>query len=149
MTSNIGSQYINDPTLSDVQRSERAMNALRQAFPPEFLNRVDEIVVFHSLTRADLGRIVEIQLRRLGKMLAERGLTLRLTDRARVFLADAGYDPTYGARPLKRAIQQHVQDPLALALLEGKFQRGDTISADVDAERGRIVFAKEVVVEVV
>ena len=149
MTSNIGSQYINDPTLSDVQRSERAMNALRQAFPPEFLNRVDEIVVFHSLSRADLGKIVEIQLRRLGKMLAERGLTLRLTDRARAFLADAGYDPTYGARPLKRAIQQHVQDPLALALLEGKFQRGDTMLADVDAERGRITFAKAITAEVV
>ena len=106
MTSNIGSQYINDPALTDSQRSERAMNALRQAFPPEFLNRIDEIVVFHSLSRADLGKIVEIQLRRLGKMLAERGLTLRLTDRAREFLAEAGYDPTYGARPLKRAIQQ-------------------------------------------
>jgi ATP-dependent Clp protease ATP-binding subunit ClpB len=143
MTSNTGSQYINDPTLSDVQRSERAMNALRQAFPPEFLNRIDEIVVFHSLSRVDLAKIVEIQLRRLGRMLAERGLTLRLTDRARAFLADAGYDPTYGARPLKRAIQQHVQDPLALALLEGKFQRGDVITADVDTERGKIVFAEE------
>ncbi len=149
MTSNIGSQFINDPALTDSQRSERAMNALRQAFPPEFLNRIDEIVVFHSLSRADLGKIVEIQLRRLGKMLAERGLTLRLTDRARAFLAETGYDPTYGARPLKRAIQQQVQDPLALALLEGKFQRGDAISADLDAERGRIVFAKEVVAEVV
>ena len=86
---------------------------------------------------------MEIQLRRLGKMLAERGLTLRLTDRARAFLADAGYDPTYGARPLKRAIQQYVQDPLALDLLAGRFQRGDAITADVDAERGKIVFAKE------
>ena len=148
MTSNIGSQYINDPALNDTQRSERAMNALRQAFPPEFLNRVDEIVAFHSLSRADLGKIVEIQLRRLSKMLAERGLTLRLTDRARAFLADAGYDPTYGARPLKRAIQGHVQDPLALALLEGKFQRGDAITADLDAEHGRIVFEEELVGEV-
>ncbi|MCX6028002.1 MAG: ATP-dependent chaperone ClpB, partial [Chloroflexi bacterium] len=147
MTSNIGSQYINDPALSDSQRSERALNALRGAFPPEFLNRVDEIVTFHSLTREHLGQIVEIQLRRLSKMLAERGLTLRLTDRARAFVAEAGYDPTYGARPLKRAIQQHVQDPLALALLEGKFQRGDAVVADV--EGGRIVFAKEVVGEVV
>jgi ATP-dependent Clp protease ATP-binding subunit ClpB len=143
MTSNIGSQYINDPALTDDQRAERALNALRQAFPPEFLNRVDEIVTFHSLTRADLGHIVEIQLRRLGKMLAERGLTLHLTDQARDFVAEAGYDPTYGARPLKRAIQQHVQDPLALALLEGRFQRGDAVVADV--EGGRIVFAKEVV----
>ncbi|MBM4456229.1 MAG: ATP-dependent chaperone ClpB [Chloroflexi bacterium] len=141
MTSNIGSQYINDPALTDAQRSERAMNALRQAFPPEFLNRVDEIVAFHSLTRGDLGKIVEIQLRRLGKMLAERGLTLRLTDRARDFVAEAGYAPAYGARPLKRALQQHVQDPLALALLAGKFGRGDAVVADV--EGGGIVFAKE------
>jgi len=140
MTSNIGSQYINDPALSDSQRSERALNALRQAFPPEFLNRVDEIVTFHSLTRADLGKIVEIQLRRLDKMLVERGLTLRLTNRARDFLAEAGYDPTYGARPLKRAIQQHLQDPLALALLEGRFQRGDVIVADV--RKGEIVFSR-------
>ena len=88
-------------------------------------------------------------MRRLGKMLAERGLTLRLTDRARDFLAEAGYDPTYGARPLKRAIQGHVQDPLALALLEGKFQRGDTLSADLDAERGRITFARAITAEVV
>jgi len=80
-------------------------------------------------------------------MLAERGLTLRLTDRARDFLAEAGYDPSYGARPLKRAIQQHLQDPLALALLERKFQRGDTIVADV--EGGRIMFSKEAVAETV
>jgi ATP-dependent Clp protease ATP-binding subunit ClpB len=147
MTSNVGSQYINDPGLSDAQRSERALNALRGAFPPEFLNRIDEIVTFHSLTRAHLGQIVAIQLRRLGKMLAERGLALRLTDRARDFVAEAGYDPAYGARPLKRAIQEHVQNPLALALLEGKFQRGDAVVADV--EGGKIVFAKEVVREVV
>jgi ATP-dependent Clp protease ATP-binding subunit ClpB len=147
MTSNIGSQYINDPGLSDSQRSERAMTALRGAFPPEFLNRVDEIVTFHSLNRADLGKIVEIQLRRLGKMLAERGLILRLTDRARDFVAEAGYDPAYGARPLKRAIQEHVQNPLALALLEGKFGRGDAVVADV--EGGRVAFAKAVVGEVV
>ncbi len=139
MTSNIGSQYINDPALSDAQRSERALNALRQAFPPEFLNRVDEIVTFHSLTRADLAQIVDIQLRRLDKMLAERGLTLRLTDRARDFLAEAGYDPAYGARPLKRAIQEHLQNPLALALLQGQFPRGSTVTADV--ENGRIMFA--------
>jgi ATP-dependent Clp protease ATP-binding subunit ClpB len=147
MTSNIGSQFINDPALSDSQRSERALNALRGAFPPEFLNRIDEIVTFHSLTRADLGQIVAIQLRRLGKMLAERGLTLHLTDRARDFVAEAGYDPAYGARPLKRAIQEHVQNPLALALLEGKFGRGDAVVADV--EGGQMVFAKEVAAEIV
>ncbi len=147
MTSNIGSQFINDPGLSEGQRSERALAALRGAFPPEFLNRVDEIVTFHSLTREHLEQIVDIQLRRLDKMLAGQGLSLRLTDRARAFVAEAGYDPAYGARPLKRAIQQLVQDPLALALLEGKFGRGDAIAADL--EGGRIVFAKEITGEVV
>jgi ATP-dependent Clp protease ATP-binding subunit ClpB len=141
MTSNIGSAFINDPGLSDARRAELALGALRQEFPPEFLNRVDDIVVFHALTRADLAVIVDVQLHRLDKTLAGQGLALRLTDRARNFLAEAGYDPAYGARPLKRAIQQHLQDPLALALLEGKFARGDTIVADV--EDGRIVFAKE------
>jgi ATP-dependent Clp protease ATP-binding subunit ClpB len=145
MTSNIGSQYINDPALHDDQRAERALSALRQAFPPEFLNRIDEIVVFHSLTRDHLRQIVEIQLRRLSKMLAGQGLTLRLTGAASDFIAQVGYDPTYGARPLKRALQQSVQDPLALALLEGRFGRGDAVVADL--QDGRIVFAKEVQAE--
>ena len=145
MTSNVGSGAwsVEGGAKTDEEISRFTLSALRSTFPPEFLNRVDEVVTFHALTREHLSQIVTIQLRRLGKMLSERGLTLRLTDRARDFLAEAGYDPTYGARPLKRAIQQHVQDPLALALLEGKFQRGDTIVADI--EGGRIVFAKEVV----
>ncbi len=145
MTSNVGSGAwsVESGARNEDEARRSTLSALRSTFPPEFLNRVDEIVVFHSLSRADLGKIVEIQLRRLGKILADRGLALRLTDGAREFLAEVGYDPAYGARPLKRAIQQHVQDPLALALLEGKFQRGDTIVADI--EGGRIVFAKEVV----
>jgi ATP-dependent Clp protease ATP-binding subunit ClpB len=147
MTSNIGSQFINDPGLTDAQRGELALGALRKEFPPEFLNRVDDIVVFHSLTRDDLAKIVGVQLRRLDRTLAAQGLALRLTDRARDFLAEAGYDPTYGARPLKRAIQQHLQDPLALALLEGRFERGDTIVADLDPAGGRIVFEREAAVE--
>ncbi|OQA39238.1 MAG: Chaperone protein ClpB 1 [Chloroflexi bacterium ADurb.Bin325] len=147
MTSNIGSQYINDPALTDAQRRERALNALRGEFPPEFLNRVDDIIVFHSLTKADLARIIEIQLRRLAKILEGQGLELELSPAAAAFLAEKGYDPAYGARPLKRAIQEHVQNPLALALLSGQFKRGDTIVADI--ESGRIVFAKEVVGEVV
>jgi ATP-dependent Clp protease ATP-binding subunit ClpB len=147
MTSNIGSQFINDPGLTDAQRGDLALGALRKEFPPEFLNRVDDIVVFHSLTRDDLAKIVGVQLRRLDGTLAAQGLALRLTDRARDFLAEAGYDPTYGARPLKRAIQQHLQDPLALALLEGRFERGDTIVADVDPAGGRIIFEKEAAVE--
>ena len=123
MTSNIGSQYINDPALSDAQRSERALNALRQAFPPEFLNRVDEIVVFHSLSRADLGKIVEIQLRRLGKMLAERGLTLRLTDRAR------GVPGRGGLRPDLRRAAAQAGDPAARAGPAGAGLVGRTVPA--------------------
>jgi len=98
-------------------------------------------VTFHSLTRAHLGQIVEIQLRRLDKMLAERGLTLRLTDRARDFLAETGYDPVYGARPLKRVIQKEVQNKLAKLLLGGKFLPGDTIL--VDAVDDELVFERE------
>ena len=145
MTSNIGSQYINDPKLTDEQRRERAMDALRQAFPPEFLNRVDDIIVFHSLSREDLAQIIQVQLKRLRKILAGQGLNLELSDKAIVFLAEKGYDPTYGARPLKRAIQQYVQDPLAMALLQGQFKRGDTIFADV--ENGQVVFFKQMVGE--
>ncbi len=141
MTSNIGSQFINDPALTDEQRQERALAALRQNFPPEFLNRVDDIIVFHSLSRSDLAQIIQVQLKRLRKMLAGQGLNLALSDETVAFLAEKGYDPAYGARPLKRAIQQYVQDPLALALLEGRFKRGDTIRADVDA--GKVVFARQ------
>jgi len=100
---------------------------------------VDDIIVFHSLTRADLVHIVEIQLRRLQALLAEHGLALTLSDRAKGYLADIGFDPTYGARPLKRAIQTEVQNPLAMALLEGRFKAGQTIAADY--RDGAIVFA--------
>ena len=147
MTSNVGSQYLNERGLSDEEIRERVMAALRAQFRPEFLNRVDEIVVFHSLTREHLEQIVEIQLRRLRELLAERKLKLELTDAARRFLADAGYDPVYGARPLKRAIQRYLQDPLALALLQGDFKEGDTIVADVEGDK--LTFHKRVEAEVV
>jgi ATP-dependent Clp protease ATP-binding subunit ClpB len=145
MTSNIGSQYINDPSLSDEEKEVRAMEALRREFPPEFLNRVDDIVMFHSLNREQLAKIVDIQLKRLRRMLAGQQISLRLTDKARAFLAEVGWDPTYGARPLKRAIQQYVQDPLAMAMLEGKFKPGDSIVGDYD--NGKIAFHKEVAAE--
>ena len=146
MTSNVGSQVLHEQGLSDETIRERVMAALQAQFRPEFLNRIDEIVVFHSLTREHLVQIVEIQLRRLRGLLAERKLTLELTDEARRFLANAGYDPVYGARPLKRAIQRHVQDPLALALLQGEFSEGDTIVADVEGEK--LDFHKRVEAEV-
>ncbi len=131
MTSNIGSQYIAEAT-SEEQMKERVMEALRLHFRPEFLNRVDDILIFHRLTLEQLRQIVELQISRLRKLLAERHIDLVLTDRAREFLAEAGYDPVYGARPLRRAIQRHVQDRLAPLLLEGKFKEGDTVVVDAD-----------------
>jgi len=129
MTSNIGSHLIMDMGFQAAQ--SRLLEELRRHFRPEFLNRVDDIVVFHSLSRDDLARIVDIQLERVQRMLAERKLTLTLTDSARAFLAERGYDPNFGARPLKRAIQRYLQDPLALALLEAEFVEGDTIQVSV------------------
>jgi ATP-dependent Clp protease ATP-binding subunit ClpB len=118
----------------------RSAEALREVFRPEFLNRVDEIVEFHPLSRDQLADIVELQLERLRRRLAERGLSLELTNSAKELVAEAGWDPTYGARPLKRAIQRMVENPLALRLLEGEFEEGDTIR--VDARDGELVFEK-------
>jgi ATP-dependent Clp protease ATP-binding subunit ClpB len=118
----------------------RSPDALREFFRPEFLNRIDEIVQFEALTRDQLGGIVEIQLARLRDRLAERGLRIELSDEAKEALAEAGWDPAFGARPLKRAIQRLVENPLALRLLEGEFGEGDTIR--VDAQNGELVFER-------
>jgi len=133
MTSNIGSQYIAEVT-EEKQMRERVTEALRLHFKPEFLNRVDDILIFHRLSKEQLKKIVGLQVARLAKLLAEHQLKLELTEAARDFLADAGYDPVYGARPLRRAIQHHLQDRLAPMLLEGKFKEGDTIVVDADKE---------------
>ena len=118
----------------------RSSEALREFFRPEFLNRVDEVVEFHTLSRDQIGEIVELQLRRLRDRLAERGLNLELTDDAKQAVAEAGWDPTYGARPLKRALQRLVENPLAMRMLEGEFEEGDTVR--VDAQNGELVFEK-------
>src|ERR687897_67102 len=123
----------------------RSADAMRDHFRPEFLNRIDEIVVFDALTREQLGEIVELQLARLRERLAERGLSLELTDLAKEVVAEAGWDPTYGPRPLKRALQRLVENPLALRLLEGDFAEGDTVL--VDAADGELVFTKAGVAE--
>jgi ATP-dependent Clp protease ATP-binding subunit ClpB len=145
MTSNLGSQEIQRlaarPGADLQQIREAALEHLRAEFRPEFLNRVDEIVVFRPLGRDQVGRIVEIQLGRLRKLLAERRITVSLTDPAREAIADAGYDPVYGARPLKRALQRMVQDPLALRLLKGEFRPGDHVVVDEGPE-GAITFTK-------
>jgi ATP-dependent Clp protease ATP-binding subunit ClpB len=118
----------------------RSAEAMRDHFRPEFLNRIDEIVQFHALERGQLGSIVELQLGRLRQRLADRGLGLELTDAAKEALVEAGWDPTYGARPLKRAIQRLLENPLALRLLEGDFGDGDTVR--VDAQNGDLVFTR-------
>jgi len=131
MTSNLGSQYLIE--LREDQRDEmqaRVMEALRAHFKPEFLNRVDDVILFHQLGREHLDRIVEIQLVRLQRLLAERHLQLELTPAAKRLLAEKGYDPHYGARPLKRVIQRLVQDPLAMKILEGAFPEGSKVLAD-------------------
>ena len=138
MTSNTGSRWIKE--LGVEAARERVMEELDHTFRPEFLNRIDEIILFRNLTKDDLVHIVDIQVRHLRQLLAERHVGLDLTESARQHLADEGYDPVYGARPLKRVIQRQVQDPLALALLQGEFTEGNTVR--VDARDGRIVFEK-------
>jgi ATP-dependent Clp protease ATP-binding subunit ClpB len=120
---------------------EAAMDALRAEFKPEFLNRVDDVVVFRPLSREDLSRIVEIQLARLRKLLAEKHITLELGEKGREAVADAGYDPVYGARPLKRAIQRMIQDPLSTRLLQGDFGPGDHVVVD-EGKDGNLEFTK-------
>jgi ATP-dependent Clp protease ATP-binding subunit ClpB len=118
----------------------RSLEEMRERFRPEFINRIDEIVVFHELSREQLAEIVELQLRQLRRRLAERRIDLELTPAAKEALAEAGWDPTYGARPLKRALQRMVENPLAMALLEGGFKEGDTVL--VDASGDEIVFER-------
>jgi ATP-dependent Clp protease ATP-binding subunit ClpB len=125
MTSNVGSQFLDDWT--DLGARDKVMAELRRTFRPEFLNRVDDIVVFHKLGRAQIDNIVDLQVARLRKLLRERNLDLELAPEARTWLGDRGYDPQYGARPLKRALQRYVQDPLAKRLLTGEFKPGDVI----------------------
>ena len=137
MTSNIGSQFILNEQ-DATARNTKALDALRGHFRPEFLNRIDEIIIFDRLLESDLKLIVNIQLERVRKRLAARNLSLELSDTAAALVATHGYDPVYGARPLKRAIQHDILDPLSLAILEGRYPEGSTIR--VDAENGHIIF---------
>ncbi len=136
LTSNLGSEIIAAvPDGQDVETvREQVMDVVRHAFRPEFLNRLDEILLFHRLSRTDMAGVVDIQLTRLRRMLDERKISLRLDDAARAWLAEAGYDPVYGARPLKRAIQRELQNPLASAILEGRVKEGDEVRVGVGAK---------------
>jgi len=141
MTSNAGSQHLVRMTKQNRAEVEQlAMRELQAAFRPEFLNRIDEIIFFEPLGQAELAQIVAIQVERFAKLLAERQLTLHLSDQAVARVAESGYDPVYGARPLKRALQKLVIDPLATKLLAGEFQPGDHV--EVDAAGDKIVFRK-------
>jgi len=156
MTSNVGSDLIaesasvgepgrtgggaEDLAGGDSGIRDQIEQVLRETFKPEFLNRVDDTVIFHRLSRADLGRIVELQVDQLAARVRERGIEIELTEAARTLLGNLGYDPTYGARPLKRVISKQLIDRLALKLLEGEFREGDTVL--VDAERGELTFER-------
>jgi ATP-dependent Clp protease ATP-binding subunit ClpB len=137
MTSNIGSQWLQDPQLGDEARKERTMEALRATFKPEFINRIDDIVIFGSLAMEHIERIIDIQLGLIRKRLQERNLTLELTEGAKAYIAQQGYSPIYGARPLKRVLQKQILDTLAMKILEGEFVEGDRIVIDNDG--GKIV----------
>jgi ATP-dependent Clp protease ATP-binding subunit ClpB len=141
MTSNLGSHLFREAEEPKRLRAQ-IMETLRQSLRPEFLNRIDEVVVFKALDREEIGRIVKIQMAFLVKRLADKRITLILTSAAEELLAREGYDPVYGARPLKRTIQRLIQDPLALKILSGEFAEGDAVVAD--AQAGEIVFRKQV-----
>lgn len=143
MTSNIGSQYLVDVSAGSYEEiRSRVMASLRESFRPELLNRIDEVVIFHPLEKKDLSAIVDIQLDHLRRRLEERNITLDLTERAKERLAEEGYDPVYGARPLKRVLQRRLQDRLALKILEGEFPDGSRIVVDIDPS-GEYTFSKK------
>jgi ATP-dependent Clp protease ATP-binding subunit ClpB len=134
LTSNLGSQFMTDLTLTDVQRDEAVRELVQQAFRPEFINRLDDIVVFQALTAEDLGQIVSLYVDRLARRLTDRRLELAVTPQARSWLAERGYDPLYGARPLRRLMQRQIDDKLARAILSGDVRDGDTVRVDVAAD---------------
>jgi len=142
MTSNVGSQWIQDFSLDEEEKRERTFEVLKATFKPEFLNRIDDIIMFRSLSRGDIERIVEIQIRLIARRLAERKMTMELTEEAKNYIASVGYSPVYGARPLKRALQKLVLDPLAMKILDGTFKDGDSIVVDL-APGGELAFSRK------
>jgi ATP-dependent Clp protease ATP-binding subunit ClpB len=143
MTSNLGSPFLADRQDRDIDEGARrqVMDALRAHFRPEFINRIDEIIIFHPLDREQMKTIIDIQVRQLLRRLEDRKIFVSLTDAAKDWLVREGYDPAYGARPLKRAIQRHILDPLAMRVLDGEFREGDHV--EVDAGPGGLTFVKQ------
>ena len=145
MTSNIGSQQIQELKAKGAEEWEieaAVRELLKTFFRPEFLNRIDEIIVFHPLSKEQLTKIVDVQLNGLRKRLATRNLKLDITDAAKKLLADEGYDPQYGARPLKRVIQQRLENPIASQILRGQYGDGDAIHVDADGAKHDFTFTK-------
>ena len=143
MTSNLGSQYLADPNLEPELKEQAVMGVVRQAFKPEFLNRLDEIVMFTPLGTEELAKIVDIQLRRLNARLAERRIQIEVTEAGKDWLALTGFDPVYGARPLKRLVQTTIEDAMARRMLAGEISDGDTVRFDVDADGGGLVIVED------
>jgi ATP-dependent Clp protease ATP-binding subunit ClpB len=139
MTSNVGSDRIVGEAVDEKIR-EGIEEVLAATFKPEFLNRIDDTVIFHRLSKQDIGRIVDLQVEQLVGRVRERGIEIEMSDGARTLLGNLGYDPTYGARPLKRVIQKQLVDKLALKILEGEFVEGDLV--EIDAAEGELTFAK-------
>jgi ATP-dependent Clp protease ATP-binding subunit ClpB len=144
MTSNLGSSYLQSENIRDAaafdEASKQVLATLHGHFKPEFLNRVDDIIIFHPLGKEQLVKIVELRLEDLRRLLADRKISLELTDAAKELLFAEGYDPNFGARPLKRAIQKLVQDPLALKILDAEVLHGDHVVVDDDKKAGKMVF---------
>jgi ATP-dependent Clp protease ATP-binding subunit ClpB len=141
LTSNLGSHFLIDSTLSQEEKEEAVQQLVRQSFKPEFVNRLDDIVVFSPLSTEDLAEIVELYIDRLQRRLGERRLQLAVTPDARLWLAERGYDPNYGARPLRRLMQQQIDDKLATALLDGSIRDGDTARVDLAPGGGGLTVA--------
>ncbi|CCI51301.1 ATP-dependent chaperone ClpB [Nostocoides jenkinsii] len=141
LTSNIGSQFLIDPTLSQEQKKDAVMSSVRAAFKPEFLNRLDDVILFDALSQDELAHIVDLQVRQLATRLRDRRITLDVTDAARDWLAKTGYDPAYGARPLRRLVQREIGDRLARAVLAGQVRDGDTVTVGLDAAGDTLTLA--------
>jgi ATP-dependent Clp protease ATP-binding subunit ClpB len=150
MTSNIGSseiQKLSSESAEEWEVEAKVKDLLKNYFRPEFLNRIDETILFHSLSREQITQIVDVQLEHLRARLALRGLKLHLADTAKKLLAEEGYDPQFGARPLKRVIQQRIENPLAGQILEGRFSEGDTIEVEADSNRSEFRITRAVPVD--
>jgi ATP-dependent Clp protease ATP-binding subunit ClpB len=142
LTSNLGSVFLADPMLDDATKRDKVMEVVRMSFKPEFLNRLDEIVLFDALGADELARIVEIQVAQLSARLADRRLTLQVTEAAKEWLALTGYDPVYGARPLRRLVQSAIGDQLAKAILAGEIRDGDTVVVDLDETKDALTVTR-------